>query len=127
MSKILLDDDHWKVETGGFWRSLWSLVIRDLEYSTFLVTNKRSGEIRRLPYQEQMFLVDFAERVNAVQFSPEFQDKSRSEQKRLSQIVFADCLEAIALSCEGDNSKLEHLQGLKQPELTAHVFALWKF
>ena len=125
MPSVVLHDVRWKVERGGFWRWLWSMFIRDIEYSNWLVTNKKTGEKWRLTHQEQTFLGDIAERVNAVQFTPEFQDKSKTERKRLSQLALADCLEAIAMKRQGDISKMEDLVGLNQPELTAYVFALW--
>ena len=126
MSSVVLNDLRWKVETGGFWRWLWSMIIRDIEYSNWLVTNKKTGEKWRLTDQEQTFLGDIAERVNTVQFAPEFRDKSKTEGKRLSQLALADFLEAIAMKRQGDISKMENLAGLNQPELTAYVFALWR-
>ena len=101
------------------------MIIRDIEYSNWLVTNKKTDEKWRLTDQEQTFLGDIAERVNAVQFTPEFRDKSKTERKKLSQLALADCLEAIAMKRQGDISKMENLAGLNQPELTVYVFALW--
>ncbi len=126
MTSILLDDDRWQVETGGAWRTLWSLFTRDLEYSNCLVTDKASGERWRLLHQEQEFLNGIAERVVAMQLSPEFQHKPKIERRRLSQIVNGDCLEAIAMKRRGDNSKMESLAGMNQPELTSYIFGLWK-
>ncbi len=125
MSSVVLNDNCWKVESGGLWRSLWSMIIRDLEYSNWLVTNKKTDEKWRLTDREQTFLRDIAERMNAVQSTPEFRDKSKTERKKLSQLALADCLEAIAMKRQGDTSKIENLAGLNQPELTAHLFTLW--
>ena len=102
------------------------MIIRDIEYSNWLVTNKKTDEKWRLTYQEQTFLGDIAERVNAVQFAPEFQDQSKTERKRMSQLALADCLDAIAMKRQGDSSKVENLAGLNQAELTAYVLALWE-
>ena len=60
MSSVVLNDNCWKVESGGLWRSLWSIIIRDLEYSNWLVTNKKTDETWRLTHQEQTFLSDIA-------------------------------------------------------------------
>ncbi len=125
MFSVVLNDNRWKVETGGLWSWLWSMIIRDVEYSNWLVTDKKTDEKWRLTYQEQTFLGDTAERVNAVQLAPEFQNQSKTERKRMSQLAFADCLGAIAISRQGDSSKMENLAGLNQPELTAHLFTLW--
>jgi hypothetical protein len=125
MSSIVLNDNRWKVETGGLWRVLWSMIIRDIEYSNWLVTNKKTGEKWRLTDQEETFLHDFAERVNAVQFAPEFQNQSKTERKRMSQLALADCLDAIAMSRQGEISRMEDLAGLNQPELTTHLYTLW--
>ena len=48
MSKTILNDVRWKVETGGVCRSIWSLIFRDLKYSNWFVTNKITGEKWRL-------------------------------------------------------------------------------
>ncbi len=125
MSSVVLNDNRWKVESGGLWRSLWSMIFRDLEYSNWLVTNKKTDETWRLTHQEQTLLSDIAERVNAVQFAPEFQNQSKTERKQMSQLALADCLDAIAMKSQGDSSKMETLAGLNQTELTEHVFALW--
>ncbi len=127
MFSVVLNDNRWKVETGGLWRWLWSMIIRDVEYSNWLVTDKKTGETWRLTHQEQTFLGDIAERVNAVQFAPEFQNQPKSERKRWSQLALADSLGAIVMSRQGDKSKMENLAGLNQPELTAHLFTLWGF
>ena len=122
----MLNDGRWKVETGGFWRTLWSIVIRDVECSAWLVTNKKTGEEWRLTDEEETFLRDISERVNVVQFAPEFRYRSKTERKKLSQRVLADCLEAIAMKRQGDSSEMEKLARLNQPELTTHGFALWE-
>ncbi len=125
MSSVVLNDNRWKVESGGLWRTLWSLITRDIESSNWLVTDKKTDETWRLTSKEQTFLSDIAEHVNAVQFSLDFQNRSKTERKRMSQVSLADCLDAIAMSRRGDNSKMDNLAGLNQPELTAHLFTLW--
>lgn len=125
MTSEILNDNRWRAESGGLWRTLWSLITRDIESSNWLVTNKKTGETWRLTYQEQTFLGDFAERVNAVQFAPDFQNHSKSERKQWSQLALANCLGAICMSRQGDKSKMEYLAGLNQPDLTAHLFTLW--
>ncbi len=101
------------------------MIVRDVEYSNWLVTDMKTDEKWRLTYQEQTFLGDIAERVNAVQFAPEFQDQSKTERKRMSQLALADCLDAINMSRQGNISIMENLAGMNQPELTAHLFTLW--
>jgi len=125
MSSVVLNDNRWKAESENLWRTLWSLITRDIESSNWLVTDKKTGKTWRLTYQEQTFLSDIAERVNAVQFSLDFQNRSKTERKRMSQVSLADCLDAIAMSHRGDNSKMDNLAGLNQPELTAHLITLW--
>ncbi len=125
MSSVVLNDSRWKVESGGLWRTLWSLITRDIESSNWLVTEKKTGETWRLTSQEQTFLSDIAERVNAVQFGPDFQNQTQTERNRKSQVAFADCLDAMAMSRQGDHSKMDNLAGLNQPELIAHLFTLW--
>ena len=125
MSSVVLNDNRWKAESESLWRTLWSLITRDIESSNWLVTDKKTGETWRLTSKEQTFLSDIAERVNAAQFSPDFQNQSKTERKRMSQVALADCLDAIAMSRRGDNAKMEDLAGMNQSEFTAHLFTLW--
>ena len=127
MSSILLNNDRWKVVTGGTGRTLWSFISLNPSHANWFITDKKTGEEWRLSNEEHDFIGDIAERLNAVQFSPEFQEKSKTERNSLSLLVLADCLEAIAMQRLGDNSKSIHLANLNQAELTAHVFDLWDF
>ncbi len=125
MASVVLNDNRWYAESESLWRTLWSLITRDIESSNWLVTDKKTGKTWRLTSQEQTFLSDIAEHVNAVQFSTDFQNQSKTERTRMSQVALADCLDAIAMSRRGDNAKMENLASLKQAELTAHLFTLW--
>ena len=125
MPSALLNDDRWRVETGGVWRLLWPALRRDLDRSNWCVIDKKTGEKWQLQRDEQKFLEHVAERLLSPAFSLECFYKPKAERKRLAQIVLADCVDAIAMNRMGDNSKLEYLSGLSQPEFTAYAFALW--
>jgi hypothetical protein len=128
MTKVLLDDDCWRVEQPGIWRALWSLVwscvVRENKVLNFQVTDKKLGEKWRLTHEEQELLNHLGERLGSLAWSPEYQDKPKLHQKKLLRLLLADIVRAISMNHQGDSSEIEKLGSMSQPEFHRYVLAL---
>ena len=120
MPKRLVSTPDLEVWTAGFWRTVWSLIVRRPEASNWLVVNKRLHASRfRLLRPEQDFLEFLAQHLAALEMAPDYNDSTKKERRDREQRVLAEGLQAILSARSGDDGKLQRMKLLNHFDFAA--------
>ena len=121
MTKCLLDSPDYRLTTGGLWRSIWSLISRDLGFSNWLIVDKRHHSEFRLTVAEQEAMGTFAEHSCAMMLSPDYTSLSSQQKKNYEMTIVSDIVKALVAARCGDQEKWERFCSMSHLEFVEYA------